>query len=560
MSMGAILLEANGMIIREDTRFWIYVITSNQWTRLNQNLENNILYCSTYTMYGVRRNDIIAIYKKDPKKGGFMGIAQVYSDMHNNTKKISIYGDHHMDNNLVEFEQITLLTIPIKISKIPCFAKTIYKKYQSFSSKMLQGDCSLREIDKKSGFIIIDHLIKTISFDLPTTQTTPNETQQVIDSKIEANGDELIGTTTFDLPTTQTTPNETQQVIDSKIEANGDELIGTTTFDLTTTQTTPNETQQVIDSKIEANGDELIGTTTDDMPTTQTTPNETQQVIDSKMEANDNELIGTTTDDMQTTQTTPNETQQAIDSKIEAIMNELIGTTTEDLPTTPNETQQVIDSKIEAIMNELIGTTTDDPPTTPNETHQVIDSKIEANGDELICCKSIGDELIDSNESSQSSDCESDEDMKNIESLRTRRIEKYIPVMLCGCKLIQRGVKKIIQNKGSRKSFNRNDFFVLMMRHYDDCDECEFTNNNDGDIGRIIRSISLDRVHLYFDHTATDDAIDDMMRKTFDSYLLAEPYSSSEDNHMNIYLIDEHEYKGAIVFEWMGTGLALAGS
>lgn len=351
--MSAILLETNGMVIREDTRFWIYVITHKQWTRLNHNLENDILYCSAYAMYGVRKNDIIMIYKKDPKIGGFVGVAQVYSDMHSNTKGISIYGDHNMDNNLIEFEQITLLSIPIKISKITCFAQTIYKKYQSFSKKMLQGECSLREMDKKSGFVLIDYLIKTTTIDLPTTQTTLDTLEQPID--------------------------------------------------------------------------------TDEQP---------------------------------------------------------------------------IDSKIEPIIDELI-------------------------------------------ERQDPSDCESDEEMKNMEMKKARRCGKYIPVMLCGCKLIEKGVQKIIQNKGGKKPFNENDFLELMMRHYDDCDECEFTNNNDGDIGRIIRRISSDNVHIYFDHTETDDTIEEMMNKTFDSYLLADPYSSSDGEHLNIYLIDDHEYKGAIVFEWM---------
>ncbi len=143
------MFDEFNIYINKKCKYWTYILNDDLWKILLDNLIDNKLIISVFSKKHVLENDIILIYLKSKKKSGFVGVAQVESDMMKNEEKIKIFGDLNTDKYIAKLGTIHFLNSKrVNITKFEqiFFNSATYTTRNQFIGKMLIGECVLREI------------------------------------------------------------------------------------------------------------------------------------------------------------------------------------------------------------------------------------------------------------------------------------------------------------------------------------------------------------------------------------------------------------------------------
>jgi hypothetical protein len=153
------------LIIHKNTKYWIYVITSDMWTQLSDMFSKNKNMLSSMYSDKIMKGDIILIYEQHSQaKNGFVAICQSSTTSKNNTEQIKIFNDKNMNKYCIdlsfvsEFDQcykLTQLEKQIK-EKQPTFKTATFKK--SYVNTVPKA--KFINIDNIIGKILIENLIK----------------------------------------------------------------------------------------------------------------------------------------------------------------------------------------------------------------------------------------------------------------------------------------------------------------------------------------------------------------------------------------------------------------
>lgn len=160
--------EIDGIVITEKCKFWVYVLTGEQWNYLLNIVGKKNMYVSAYAGKGIMQNDIIFFYMKPEKAGkhaGFVALGQVKTNMEKNIKGITVFNDKNMNRYITELNTIGMFSDPCKIGEFnDLIIETTNSKIKGsrrFAMVYLKGECAFTELPfKKLGVSLVRKLLE----------------------------------------------------------------------------------------------------------------------------------------------------------------------------------------------------------------------------------------------------------------------------------------------------------------------------------------------------------------------------------------------------------------
>lgn len=156
------------IIVRKRTKFWVHILSIDQWNKIKDNISKKIFYLSSNVFKDISEGDILLMYVRiNNTKTGFMGIGQTDSKMYENKKNIVVHDDTNHNKYIVELDVLSSFQDMCKlntISEVLQKMDTPIKTTNKFSTEFLRGLCVFNEITNKDlGLEIIKALIKYTS-------------------------------------------------------------------------------------------------------------------------------------------------------------------------------------------------------------------------------------------------------------------------------------------------------------------------------------------------------------------------------------------------------------
>ena len=156
-----LIFESNNIKIYNNTNFWFYVINDIQYKIIKDNLDDGLLYFSSYKHFDLKKDDVVFILVRSKHKSNFVwGVIQIDYDMKVNKKKIKIFSDNTINKNYVE----SSFFIDFDTIKINSFVNIINKYYSKkyLFDKTIKGDCFFVKTYKNFGIELFKFCINEV--------------------------------------------------------------------------------------------------------------------------------------------------------------------------------------------------------------------------------------------------------------------------------------------------------------------------------------------------------------------------------------------------------------
>lgn len=238
-----IIYECDGMAITNLSKYWIHIITEEQWNIILKNIDRKLMYLSAYSFTSIKAGDIILIYQKSQgptKPGGFVSIAEVSMDMiendgtldsdnrRNPSGLIRVYRDQNMNRYVMRICTMSIFHAPIKhsfLKEIIGSTSTNFRSLRQFVMSVFTGDCRFQMLDSEEfGLETVKYLI----------QESQNQLTELSDSDDDSND-----SNNSDNPNAESTTLDPATQTDPEFEARFEQRITPNTTSETLSSTTP---------------------------------------------------------------------------------------------------------------------------------------------------------------------------------------------------------------------------------------------------------------------------------------------------------------------------------
>lgn len=157
-----IIYQCEDLSITAYSKYWMYVLTAEQWGHLIERIDEGQFYLSSYADHDIRIGDIVLIYQRpDKAPGGVVGICETSTPMTKNdgtmnlTKKnssgmIKVFRDMNMNRYVMRLSTISLFDEPYKLYGLKSIIDNLdthYTSMQQFIRKHIKGECNFVWID-----------------------------------------------------------------------------------------------------------------------------------------------------------------------------------------------------------------------------------------------------------------------------------------------------------------------------------------------------------------------------------------------------------------------------
>lgn len=179
-----LIFESNNIKIYNNTNFWFYVINDIQYRIIKENLNNGLLYFSSYKNFDLKKDDIVFVLVRSKYKSNFVwGVIQIDNDMKINKKNIQIFKDNNINKNYVE-SSFFIDFDTIKFNSFTNIIEKFYSKKHIFD-KMIRGECFFVKTYKNFGIELFKFCINEVENSSLYTDDNTSEIIEYTESNIQ---------------------------------------------------------------------------------------------------------------------------------------------------------------------------------------------------------------------------------------------------------------------------------------------------------------------------------------------------------------------------------------